>query len=50
MKIFGYLQSVTGRHKIFVVSLEYIEEISGKGANVKDWLDKYPGALEDINE
>ena len=25
-------------------------EISGKGANTKYWLDKYPGASEDIDE
>ena len=50
VKIFGYLQSVTGRRKSIVLAPEDIEEIIGKGANVKDWLDKYPGALEDIDE
>ena len=50
VKIFGYLQSVTGRRKIIVVLLEDIEEISGKGANMKDWLEKYPGSLKDIYE
>ena len=43
VNIFGYLQIVTGRFKCIVVSLEDIEEISGKGANVKYWLEKYPG-------
>ena len=35
VKIFGYLQSVTGRCKSIVVSKEVIEKISGKGANMK---------------
>ena len=29
---------------------EDIEEISGNGSNVKSWLEKYPGASEDIDE
>ena len=45
VRIFGYLQSVSGRRKGIVVSPEDIEEISGKGTNVKYWLEKYPGAL-----
>ena len=45
VKIFGYFQSVTGRRKTIVVAPEDIEEISGKGANMKYWLEKYPGAL-----
>ena len=50
MNIFDYLQSVTGRRKIIVVLPDNIEEISGKGANVKYWLEKYPDASDDINE
>ena len=50
INIFGYLQSVPGKLKGIVVSPEYIEEISGKGANIKDWLEKYPGASEEIDE
>ena len=45
-KIFGYLKSVTGRRKCIVFSPEDIEDISGKGANAKDWLEKYPGASD----
>ena len=33
-----------------MVSHEDIGEINGKGANIKDWLDKYPGAPEEIDE
>ena len=44
MKIFGYLQSITGRREIIVVLPEDIEEIIGKGDNMKYWLEKYPGA------
>ena len=47
---FGYLQSVSGKHKGSVVSTEDIEEISGKGANAKYWLEKYPGESEEIYE
>ena len=43
-------QSVTRRLKIIVVLLEDIEEINDKGDNMKDWLEKYPGASEDIYE
>ena len=50
MKTSGYLQSVTGRLKSIVVSPEDIEEISGKGDNMKYWLEKYPGVSEDIDE
>ena len=49
VKIFGYLQSVPRIHKGIVVSLEDIEDISGKCNNVKDWLENYPGASEDID-
>ena len=45
VKIFGYLQSVPGRRKGIVVSTKDIEDISGKGTNVKYWSEKYPGAL-----
>ena len=38
VKIFGYLQSVFVRRKCIGVSPEYIEENSGKSANVKSWL------------
>ena len=41
---------VTGRRKSIVVSSEDIEWISGKGANVKDWLEKYTGSSEYIDE
>ena len=37
VNILGCLRSVTGRRKIIVISPEDIEEISGKGVNVKDW-------------
>ena len=50
VKIFGYLQSVPGKSKGIVVSPEYIEEISGKGDNVKDRLETYPGSTEDIDD
>ena len=48
--MFGYLQSVTRRRKRIVISPEDTYEISGKGANVKDWLEKYPNASEYIDE
>ena len=38
VNIFGYLQSVSRIRKFIVVSPRYIEDISGKGANVKDWI------------
>ena len=41
VKIFGYLKSVNGRHKSIVALPEDIEEISGKGDNMKYWLEKY---------
>ena len=44
VKCLGYLQSPTGRRKSIAMSIEDIEEISGKGADVKDWLEKYPDA------
>ena len=44
VKIFSYLKSVNRRRKVIVVSPDDIEEISGKGANVKYWLEKYPRA------
>ena len=50
VKIFGYLQSVTGIWKSIVIQPEDIENISGKGANVKYWLEKYPNTSEDIDE
>ena len=50
MKISNYLQSVSGKRKGIVVLPENIEEISIKGANVKYWLEKYPGASKDIGE
>ena len=50
MKIFGYLQSVSGRRRGIVFFLYDIEEISGNGANVKYWLENYTGALDDIDE
>ena len=50
VKLFGYLQSVTGRRKSIVVLPEDIEEIIDKGANTKEWLEKYPVELEDIDE
>ena len=50
VKIFGYLQSVAGRRKIIVVSPEDIYYIIGKGAYIKYWLKKYPGASDDIYE
>ena len=50
VKIFGYFQRVTGRRKSIIVSPEYIEDITGKGANVKGWLKKHPGASEDIDK
>ena len=50
VNIFGYFQSVTGRRKSIIVSTEDIEEIIGKSSNVKELLDKYPEASEDIDE
>ena len=50
MKLFGYLKSVTGRRESIFISPEDIEDISGNGANVKDWLEKYPDASEDIDK
>ena len=46
--IFDYLQNVTGRRKSIVVSPQDIYEISGKGAKIKYWLEKYPKASENI--
>ena len=42
MDIFGYSQNLTGRRKIVVILPEDIDEISGKGANVKYWFKNYP--------
>ena len=50
VNIFGYLQNVHGKRKSIAVFTEDIGEISGEGANTKDWLDKYPVATEDIDE
>ena len=50
VKIFGYLQIFPGRRKGIFVSPEDIEDISGKGDNVKYWLEKYPGASKEIDE
>ena len=50
VKIFGYLQKVLAKRKIIVVSPEDIVEIICKGANNKQWLEKYTGASEDIGE
>ena len=50
MKIFGYFQNAAGRRKIIVISPEDIRDISGKGTNTADWMEKYPGVTEDIDE
>ena len=50
VKVFGYLKSVLGKRKGTVVSPEDIEEISGKVANTKYWLEKYPVATGDIDD
>ena len=50
VKIFGYLQTVPEKRKRIFVLPEEIGEISGKGANTKDWLENYPGASEEIDE
>ena len=50
VNIFGYLKDATGIHKSIVISLEDIREISGKGDNTADWLDKYPDTSDDIDE
>ena len=50
VKIFGYLQNVSGKHKIVVVLPDNTGEISGKGVNIKDWLENYQGATEEIYE
>ena len=36
--------------KSIVVPEEYIGEIKGKGPDLKVWLEKYPDALEEIDE
>ena len=38
------------RRKSIVVLPEDIEEIIDKGSNMKDWVEKYPVELEDIDE
>ena len=38
LKIFGYLQNVSGKRKSVVVSTEDIGEICGKVDNTKNWL------------
>ena len=50
VKIFGYLQNVYGNRKSIFVSPDDIGEIRSKGDNNKDWLEKYPGATEEIDE
>ena len=50
MKIFGYLQNATGRQKSIIISPEDIRNISGKGSNTADWLDKHPDTKKEINE
>ena len=50
VKIFSNLQSVPGKRKSIVISPEDTGEISSKGANTKDWLEKYPSATEEIDE
>ena len=49
VNIFGYFQSVPGKSKVIVVSPEDIEEIRGKGDNVKDRLETYPRSTEEID-
>ena len=44
--MFGFLKSVCGKRKGIVISPEDIEDISGKGANMKYWLEKYLGVSE----
>ena len=46
VNIFGYLQTVPAKRKSIFVSPEDIGDISGKGANTKYWLEKYPTATE----
>ena len=50
VKIFGYLQVIPGKSKGIFVSPEDIKEISGKGYNVKDRLETYPGSTEEIDD
>ena len=50
VKLFVYLQRVTGRRKVIVVYTEVTKEMSGKVDNVKYWLENYPGASEDMDE
>ena len=50
IKIFGYLQTVPAKVKSIVISHEDIGEINVKGANIKDWFEKYPSASEEIDE
>ena len=50
VNIFGFLQNATGRRKIIVILPEDIRDICGKGDNTEYWLEKYPGASEDIDE
>ena len=49
INIFGYLQTVTAKRKSIVVLSEDIGEISVKCANINHWLEKYPGASEEID-
>ena len=50
IKIFGYLQTVSAGSKSIVVSAADIEEIKGKGSDLKVWLEKYPDASKEIDE
>ena len=50
VKIFGYLQNFSGECRSIAVLPEYIGDISGKGANTKDWLEKGPGDTEEIDD
>ena len=50
VKIFGYLQHATGGRNIIVISPDYMMDISGKGTNNSDWIEKSPDATEYINE
>jgi len=50
IKVFGYLQTVSAERKSIVVSSEDIREVVGEGCNYKEWLEKYPDAMEEIDE
>ena len=49
IKLFGYLQTVPADTNTIVVLAEDIGDITGKGSDIKVFLEKYPNATNEID-